>query len=276
MPVFATKSGTAEQSTAVFVEHNKQMQAENPQLEILIGPSVNRTLLDALLGGELTRCDRAFFQPRSPMERTFSNILGGVALQKMIRKSRQVETPETTAIGNRIRSGIAQLISSQHKDGGWSWTGKITAPGSNTYLTSRLVWALADAKAAGFVVPSNTLNKAVTFLKSALAKTGSSENEARAIILHGLAAANNGDFTALNRLYRERNGLSDSGLLHTALALAKIDRKEMARDLLSLVKLSTTKERLSPIGFMPKLPPWMQNETERRALVSSRTRSGRR
>ena len=265
MPVFATRSGSSEQSTSLFIEHDKRMSVKNPQLEILIGPSVNRTLLDALLGGDLSRCDRAFFQPRSPMERTFSNILGGVALLKMIRKSREVETPETTAISNRIRSGIAQLISGQHKDGGWSWTGKIDAPTSNTYLSSRLAWALSQAKAAGFVVPPATMNKAVTFLKSALAKTGSSENETRAIILHGLAATNHGDFTALNRLYRERNGLSDSGLLHTALALAKIDRKEMARDLLNLVKLSTRKN--AGINRVhAKLPPWMHNETERRAL----------
>jgi uncharacterized protein YfaS (alpha-2-macroglobulin family) len=50
--VFATASGSAAQSTIAFVEHDKNMPVENSKLELLIGPSINRTLLECVLGSD--------------------------------------------------------------------------------------------------------------------------------------------------------------------------------------------------------------------------------
>ncbi|MGH7202705.1 MAG: alpha-2-macroglobulin family protein, partial [Planctomycetaceae bacterium] len=79
LPVFATASGTSGQSTIALVEHDQRLAVEQPEMEILIGPSVNRALLDAVLGGASALSDRGW-SPGSGTERAVSDVLGGVAL----------------------------------------------------------------------------------------------------------------------------------------------------------------------------------------------------
>ena len=86
---------------------------------------------------------------------------------------------------------------------------------------------------------------------------------------HGLAEAGAGDFAFANRLYRERNSLSPSGLLHVALVLIKLDRKQMAGDLLQLVKIPIDADTANGNKADPAIRgciPWMQTGVELRAL----------
>ena len=39
------------QNTSIIIQHPAGTPVENPKLELIIGPSVNRTLLEAVLGG---------------------------------------------------------------------------------------------------------------------------------------------------------------------------------------------------------------------------------
>ncbi|MCH7988231.1 MAG: tetratricopeptide repeat protein [Planctomycetes bacterium] len=270
MPVFATKSGSSNQSTIVFIEHNKKLAVEGPELEILIGPSINRTLLDAVLGGGISICEPAHILPSNRIERAISDVLGGVALLKMIGGSRSADTPEAEALSGRVQSAVSLLVSSQRDDGGWSWSGQPGAGRPHRFLTSRVVWALSSARAVGFAVPQETFNKGVTYLKSSFTATNRSQREALTIILHGLAEADAGDFSFANRLYRERSSLSPSGLLHLTLLLAKMDRKEMAAEVLKRVKISsdanTGPARPGSDVAIQKVIPWMKSGVELRAL----------
>ena len=269
LPVFATASGSAAQNTIVFVKHDKSLDVQNQNLELIIGPSINRTLLDAVLGGGMTRCESRLVLPGSGIERSVSDILGGVALLKMIRASRNADSPEGQAVSGRIQSTVVSLVSSQHNDGGWSWASKPTgrAP-SDRFLTSRVTWALAAARKSGFAVPEETFNKAKQFLKSQFTASATSDREGQAILLHGMATAGCADFAFANRLYRERNNLSASALLHVALALVELDRKEMAKQLLALVKIPSDpkSQGSSMIPGISRVPHWMRNGVELRAL----------
>jgi hypothetical protein len=270
MPVFATKSGSSNQSTIVFIEHNKKLEVHGPELEILIGPSINRTLLDAVLGGGISICEPAHILPSSGIERSISDVLGGIALLKMIGGSRSADTPEAEALSGRVQSAVSRLVSSQRDDGGWSWSGQPGAGQPHRYLTSRVVWALSSARATGFAVSQQTFDKGVTYLKSSFTATNRSQREALTIILHGLAEAGAGEFAFANRLYRERNSLSPSGLLHLTLLLAKMDRKEMATEVLKRVNIPIDlKTGPTRAGFDPaiqKVIPWMKSGVELRAL----------
>ena len=237
LPVFATAGGSAAQNTLAFIGHDKKLAVEDRHLEIVIGPSINRTLLDAVLGSGLTAFDSSAFLPHSGLERAVSDVIGGIGLLKMTGGSRTADTPEAQTLSGRIQAAVGQLVSAQRDDGGWSWSGRPAASKSDRYLSSRMVWALSSARGAGFAVPTETFDKAVQFLRTAFTATNQSDREAQAIILHGLAEAGVADFAFANRLYRERNNLSPSGLLHVALVLSKLDRKQMAGELLQLVKI---------------------------------------
>src|SRR5262249_23949437 len=83
VPVFATASGTSAQSTSLSIQHPAGMPVENPKLELIIGPSVNRTLLDAVAGGSSALYERALAGSAglsSDLERAISDGVGGVAL----------------------------------------------------------------------------------------------------------------------------------------------------------------------------------------------------
>ncbi|MBT6483831.1 MAG: tetratricopeptide repeat protein, partial [Planctomycetaceae bacterium] len=269
LPVYATSGGSAAQNTIAFVGHDEKLAVEDRHLEIVIGPSVNRTLLDAVLGSGLTAFDSSAYLPRSGLERTVSDVIGGIGLLKMTGGSRTADTPEAQALSGRIQTAIGQLVSAQRDDGGWSWGGRPAASKSDRYLSSRMVWALSSARGAGYAVPTNTFDKAVQFLRTAFTATNPADREAQAIILHGLAEAGAADFAFANRLYRERNNLSPSGLLHVALVLAKLDRKQMAGELLQLVKIPIDADMANGSkvdSAMRGCIPWMQTGVELRAL----------
>ena len=266
MDVFASTSGSAAQSTIAFVEHDKALTVQDSKLEIVIGPSINRTLLDAVLSADLSIfCSNSSVLAGNELERNISDVLGGVSLLETIRKARSADSPETQALSGQIQSAVLQLVAGQRDDGGWNWSSSRTGSTSDRYLTSRVAWALSAARRAGFSVPQDTLDKAVKNLQTAYTKSSQNDREGQAIILHGLAEAGAGDFAFANRLYRDRNGLSASGLLHVALTLARLDRKEMAVELVKLVKVPTK----APTGDDPAtkgLIPWMQIGAEVRAL----------
>ncbi|MFQ5733788.1 MAG: alpha-2-macroglobulin family protein, partial [Planctomycetaceae bacterium] len=268
LPVFATASGSSAQNTIAFVTHDKRLDVQDTTMEILIGPSINRTLLDAVLGGGATRCESRFVSPGSSIERTVSDAIGGVSLLKMIRATRNTNTPEAQALTGRVQAAIAALVSLQRGDGGWSWSGRASAA-SHRFLSSRAVWALAAARKSGFAVPEDTFNKAVQYLRTQFTKSSTNDREGQAILLHGLAQAGAADFAFANRLYRERNVLSPSGLVHVALVLIELDRKQMADALLKLVKLPADAKianRQLADSALSKVAPWMRSSVELRAL----------
>lgn len=268
MPVFATRSGSSAQSTIVLIDHDDRLDVQQPRMEILIGSSLDRTLLDAVLGsGSASFCEMAALG--SGIERSVSDVLGGVALLKMTGASRSTDTPEAQALAGRIASQVAGLVSSQRNDGGWSWSGKATAKTPDRYLSSRIMWVLARARNAGFAIPNATFDKGVQYLRSAFSASAQSDLNGQAILLHGLTEAGAGDFAFANRLYRERNGLSPAGLLHVALVLARLDRKEMAAEVLKLVEIPTdpkTAGQRAADSVLKRVVPWMRNSVELRAL----------
>jgi len=269
LPVYATASGVAAQSTIGFVQFDPALAAESPALEILIGPSVNRSLLDAVLGGTpevLLGCG----MPTNSLERAASDILGGVALLEMIGATRQSDTPEAQALSGKITSAIAQLVSAQRDDGGWTWSGRPDLGGTDRYLSSRIVWALSAARGAGFAIPNDAVNKGASALQTAFSQANQTDREGQAILLHGLAMAGTADFAFANRLHRDRNQLSASALVHLALALIELDRKPMAEELLRLAETKIA----APVQANKRLPasaaganiPWMRNDSELLAM----------
>jgi uncharacterized protein YfaS (alpha-2-macroglobulin family) len=266
-PVYATASGTSEQSTLAFVGFEAEQKAQDPSLEIVIGPNVNRSLIDAVLGtgGILIRCG---IPQTSGTERATSEVLGGLAVLEMLGLSKDSDSPEAATISSRIHSSLLLLISAQRDDGSWSWSGLPDRGEPDRFLTARVMWALAEARKAGFTVGNDQFNKGETFLKSAFANSSPSDLEGQTILLHAMAECGCADFAFANRLFRERNRMSDSGLVHLALALAAIDHEEMAKELMPLVDIesdSKTANRLSEQRIASKVP-WMSSGIELRGL----------
>ncbi len=108
---------------------------------------------------------------------------------------------------------------------------------------------------AGYAVPDEAFNKALGFLRNQSAATDNADYESKAILLHALAVAGQGDFALANRLYRDRNSLSSAALAHLALSFAAMDRKATAKEILDVLEKQKLDDaatrRDSPKGVLP-------------------------
>jgi uncharacterized protein YfaS (alpha-2-macroglobulin family) len=261
-PIYGTASGSASQSTLALLQLDQQAAARNPALEIVVGADVNRALLESVLGGGHELLFRCGLPASGGIERSVSDILGGVALLNMIGDARDADTPEAQGLVGKVSGAVAQLISSQRDDGGWNWSGRSDVGNPDRLLSARVMWALSTARKAGFVVAPDRFAQGQNFLKSSFSSTPQSALEQQTILLHAMAVSDCGDFAFANRLYRERNRLNNSGLVHLALALAALNHAEMANDLVDLVKFPAAAED----NPQPRTVPWMRNAVEIRAM----------
>src|SRR3569623_781371 len=232
MRVFAAAGGAASSDTTVWVEPPADMPLEDRQLEVIVGPNVERSMLDILFA-PAPLCQIDSLRIASGLDTTASDLMAAVAVQKLLGATRQAGGPQAEAIDSRIRASLCFLISSQIDDGGWCWAGKAAA--SNRYTSSRMVWALSLARKAGYHVPDEAFEKALAYLSRQVAATSDSDYESKAILLQGLSAAGHGDFTLANRLYRNRPALSNAALAYLALALVEMDRQPMGKDILDVL-----------------------------------------
>jgi len=262
-PVFAAASGSATSDTTAWVEPPEGMTFERPGLQILVGPTVEQSLLDIVLA-PAPWCQVEARRFATGLGSAGSDLMAALALQELLAGTRQAGGPQAEALDGRIRSAVGLLVSSQRDDGSWSWTGR-GAEGER-YATARIVWALSLARKAGYMVPDDCYNKALAYLRSQVAATSESDYETKSVLLHGLAVAGEGDFALANRLYRNRPALSAAALAYLALAFAEMDRKPAAQELVDLLAqrdLDTPgTRRANSSGCLP----WNQSPVELRAL----------
>lgn len=263
MPVFVSAGGTAQSDAAIVVEAPAGLTLAVPQLEITVGPTVERSLLDVVFGPANWR-QLENGRLASGLEVATGDLMASLGLQKLFDVSRDAGNPQAASLDVRIRGSLGLLAASQNDDGGWSWTGRGGA--SNRYVSARVAWALTLARKGGYRVADDMYEKAMAFVAGQIAATGESDLESKCILLVPLALADREDFALANRLHRARQTLSNSALAHLGLAFAYMDRGPAALELLTLLgsrKLDADlARRQSEKGSLP----WSYAATETRAL----------
>ncbi|NLS96777.1 MAG: tetratricopeptide repeat protein [Planctomycetaceae bacterium] len=265
MPVYATAGGSATSDMTAWIEAPKDMPLASPSLQILIGPTVERSLVDVVLG-PAPRCQLEIGRLASGTETATSDLLASLGIQKLLSGSRESAGPTTQAIDQRIRSTVSVLVSSQNDDGGWSWTGRGGA--SDRYASARALWALALAKKGGYKVAAENFDKAVGYVTGQIAATGASDLESKAILLHALTVAGHEDFALANRLHRSRPVLSPAALAYTALAFAAMDRNDTAKELADALATKNLDQPANLRTAADGLLPLSGSPTELRALYA--------
>ncbi|MFK8114594.1 MAG: tetratricopeptide repeat protein [Rubripirellula sp.] len=265
-PVYETASGSSAQSTVAMIQFPIDSPVQGRSLEILIGADVNRSLLESVLGTNIDSLLRCGLPSASSIERSVSDVLGGIELLSMIGDARDAETPETLGLTGRITSKVSQLIAAQHEGGGWTWTGMPTSGDPDASLSARVMWALSAARDAGFSVPADSFDRGKVFLRSSFAALDQSDLERQTIVLHGMAISGCGDFAFANRLYRERNRLTACGLIHLALTMDALKHTEMASELIAMpIEVPLDRNKITSANRERTLP-WMRNTVELQAM----------
>ena len=146
----------------------------------------------------------------------------------------QRRCPQAQELDARIRAAVSLLVAAQNDDGGWSWTGPRRRQRALCHVAGRLgAGPCAEGRLprARRAVPT----RPSAWLQNEIVATADDDYESKAILLHALATVGKADFALANRLYRERQRLSAAALVYLALALAEMDRKPTAAELLDLL-----------------------------------------
>lgn len=205
------------------------------RIDVTISPSVQQALIDfALTAGS---------------QATQANDLLAAVSALNYATSHDGREEEIRVLRERVRTLCGSLTSTQHDDGRWAWHNN-----ADLFVTSRTYWALALARNAGVVLHPDVLSKAEKVLTAGFSKLGTQDNDSKAVVLHALSITGKADFAHLNRIYRERAGLTSNALAHAAVAMVNLGRTEFARDFVALLEKKAKQE--APAN-QPKIAWWV-------------------
>ena len=224
LPYVVSAGGTSTGNASGILALPKGVDPSWRELQITISPSIEQALVDLAInsGGTSVQAD---------------DLLASVAAldYAVAHKGRDEDIRELRKRVNRL---VASLTSTQLDDGSWQWRGK-----ADWYSTCRSYWALARASKSGSELQPDLLQKTEAFLKNYYGKLGTKNNEAKTVILHALSVTGKADFANLNRIYRERAGLSSNALARSAVAMINLKRNDFAKELVELLEKKVKLEK---------------------------------
>ena len=262
----ASESGTAGESTTVFVGLPAGRTYENPEMLIVVSPSLERMLIEMAVGEDIypilrnptqNAARRICYPPPFTTADRAAELLAATSALQYLRSTRAAgAAPEAQRLSQRIQALVAAIVSSQNQDGGWPWVSAEStprlgqnapvAPPSDRLASAAVVWALASTEPLGLLTDKKVLDLAVGFLSSEFAKLSGNDHETRAAVLHALSTRRAASFEAANSLNRVRNSLSDPALAYLALTFANLDRATLANELIGMLSPRAKTEATAP------------------------------
>ncbi len=248
----AVASGTASDDSTVFVGLPPGRTYEDPEIRIDLAPTLRRLLIDLATGGAPgSRGKKDWIVPDTISDRASELIAASSALA-YLREVRSPESPDASRLVERVRGLVAELTTLQNDDGGWPWVAPRSdlpnRPGHDRLASARAAFALQSARSVGLLPDPAGLDKAAAYLAREFARAGN-DFEARAALLHALAAVGKASFEQANSLNRARQNLPDVALAYLALALKELDRATLAGEVLDLL---ATRAKVEPAGVGEK------------------------
>ena len=248
---YASVSGTSSDGTAAFVGLPKGRTYENPEMVIVISPTLERMIVELALGRDIsdllanTNC-RIMPPPSGTTADRAAELVAATSALSYLRSTRASGTPDAKRVADRIGGLVTELIAAQNEDGGWPWVSSGMQPRvnpnqqpslpSDRRASASALWALTLAEQAGLLPDPKVLDKSVAYLTGAMAAgTNSRDLDSRAALLHALSTRNGATFEMANSLSRERQSLSNTALAYLALTFANLNRRELAGEVLGIL-----------------------------------------
>ncbi len=260
MEYVESASGMSKSSKTVFLQLPSAEKYTKQKLTIVLGASVNQTLLDIATGSPSIWFDRCI--PYHTWPTQASNLLATSAVLQYLSNVKST-TSEYRLFQEKAKVLVASIVSGQHRDGGWILD--CTDVKSHIIVTARMLLALAFVQEQGITVPDNTKQNAIQYLQNVFSKIEMDDLETKALVQYALALAKEGNFASANRLYRERHSMKSAGLAYTILLLCALDKPEMAQE---VAQLLVQKYKEQAASWITENASWTAHPAEIKALVA--------
>lgn len=165
--------------------------------------------------------------PYGCTEQTMSSFLPNVVVASALRDLKLKSTIDPATLTNQVKAGLERLYSFQHEDGGWGWWKE---DDSMVFMTAYVVAGLAQAKAAGYEVHQNAIDRGKGYLHSSLKAHPNMIGDLRAYLVYALAMAGDTYPQDIDSVWQAKDKLSPEGVAFAGLTmdLAKDNREAEA------------------------------------------------
>ena len=165
--VIASDSGTGTDSNTVFVGLPPGRTYDNPEMLIVLSPTLERMLIELAMGDEAhpannvlsSNSTRRILPPSDTTADRAADLLAATGALQYLRIARATAAPEAERLTHRIQGLTASLIAAQNPDGGWSWVSGSPLPrsapnepatASDRLTSSSVVWRSRRSSRSGF------------------------------------------------------------------------------------------------------------------------------
>jgi len=221
--------GTGNSNTTEDLTFPSGIEANTRKLTIEVTPSIVGTIFGAL--------DYLTSYPYGCTEQTMSSFLPDVLVADAMKKLGVGANIDPQKLNKQVQAGLDRLYQYQHPDGGWGWW---QTDDSQAFMTAYVLTGLVQAKAAGYEVEADRIDRARKWLLTPFTRSNSVKTDLRAYMAYALVlSGNESNATILNSVWSQRATLTPYGNALLGLAMAQVNdsrASELAKQLSSDVK----------------------------------------
>jgi len=243
LPVIAVGVKRNDTKSGSLVENDQEEKAVvtlpgNPEQAL---PSLDITLNSSYAGSIFAALDYLTSYPYGCTEQTMSSFLPNIVVGKALKDLHVPVTVETPALKEKIAAGMARLKDYQHEDGGWGWW---KDDESQVFMTAYVVSGFAQARAAGYDVDAQSLQRAQNWLHASLAQHPNMRPDLRAYVVYALASTGEAKSQELQAAWDARGSMNAQGLSMTGLAFEGTQELQKVQEIAAkLESLATVNDR---------------------------------
>jgi uncharacterized protein YfaS (alpha-2-macroglobulin family) len=194
------------------------------KLAISVTPSIAGSIFAAL--------DYLTSYPYGCTEQTMSSFLPDVLVADALKKLGLKSNIDPATLNKQVQAGLDRLYNYQHPDGGWGWW---QTDDSHPFMTAYVLAGLSQAKAAGFDVKQDAIDKGRAWLLPEFNKSTKAKTDLRAYMAYALVlSGNDSNAQVVDSVWSQRSTLTAYGQAALGLAMVAVNdgrAKELATKL---------------------------------------------
>ena len=210
LPKSGSLTATGTNDTVQRMEFPAAAEAGTRKLTVSITPSIGSTVFSAL--------DYLTSYPYGCTEQTMSSFLPDVLVANALKKLGLKSSIDPQVLNKQVNAGLDRLYTYQHPDGGWGWW---QTDDSQPFMTAYVLAGLSQAKASGFDVTADAIDRARAWLRPQFDKSMKVKTDLRAYMAYALVLSGTRDAAVLNSVWEQRPALTVYGQALLGLAMAE-------------------------------------------------------
>src|SRR5208283_2021100 len=169
--------------------------------------------------------------PYGCTEQTMSSFLPDVLVANAMQKLGVKSNIDPQILKKQVQAGLDRLYNYQHPDGGWGWW---QSDDSHPFMTAYVLAGLSQAKAAGFDVKQDAIDRGRGWLKPYFDRSQKVKTDLRAYMAYALVLSGTREPAVLDSVWNQRSTLTAYGQALLGLAMLEVNdgrANELAKQL---------------------------------------------